>query len=267
MRPAVTLGLGLSLGLVMAAAAHADGRVAVLDGPPGTTPTIAEQAAPMIDTLQPAADPAPLATIAANDAMSDRAFGRSTAINLRPAQFDFSMRTAVEHGSMLSIAAGVSDGLELSADAGYARHLGDDYGVGFKISVLRRATYALAIDLSIHSTSEESVRSWLASADFKVTTCALDCSMLFTAGLGFVTAPGENSDTMPTLELSMLFGTSVVRPMIEVLAIDGDAGASFAFGGLRIGGKHLGVDLGAGVLDISYRDPAVGMVVGVGVRP
>jgi hypothetical protein len=271
MRPAVTFGLGIGFGLVMAAAAHADGhadgRVAVLDGPPGTTPTIAEQQAPLVDSLQPVAQPAPLAAIATSDAMSDRAFGRSTAINLRPAQFDFSMRTAVEHGSMLSIAAGITDGLELSADAGYARHLGDDYGVGFKVSLLRRATYALAIDASVHSTSEESVRSTLLSADFKVTTCALDCNMLFTAGLGFLTAPGENSNTMPTLELSMLFGTGVVRPMIEALEIDGDAGASFAFGGLRIGGKHLGVDLGAGVLDLSYRDAAVGMVVGVGVRP
>jgi hypothetical protein len=266
MRPALTLGLGVCFGLVMAAAAHADGRVAVLDGPPGTTPTIAEQAA--VDTLQPVADPAPLARIAAGDAMSDRAFGRSTAINLRPGQFDFSMRTAVEHGSMLSVAAGLTDGIEVSADAGYARHLGDDYGVGFKFSLLRRASYALAIDASIHSTSEESVRNWLVSADFKVTTCALDCNMLFTAGLGFTTTtPDGNSDTLPTLELSMVFGTGVVRPMIEALEISGDAGASFAFGGLRIGGKHVGVDLGAGVLDLQYRDASVGMVVGVGVRP
>ena len=266
MRPAVTLSLGIALGLVMAAAAHADGRVAVLDGPPGTTPTIAQQA-PVVDTLQPVADPAPLAAIAAEDAMSDRAFGRSTAINLRPGQFDFSMRTAVEHGSMLSVAAGLADSVELSADAGYARHLGDDYGVGLKFSLLRHASYALAIDSSVRSTSEDSVRSWLVSADFKVTTCALDCNMLFTAGLGFITAPGENSNTMPTLELSMLFGRGVVRPMIEALEISGDAGASFAFGGLRIGGKHVGVDLGAGVLDLSYRDASVGMVVGVGVRP
>jgi hypothetical protein len=264
MRPVVTLGLGITLGLVMAAAAHADGRVAVLDGPPGTTPTIAEQA-PLVDT-QPA-DPTPLATIAAADAMSDRTLGRSTAINLRPGQFDFSMRTAVEHGSMLSIAAGLTDGIELSADAGYARHYGDDYGVGFKFSILRRATLALAIDASVHSTSEESERSWLLSADFKVTTCALDCNMLLTAGVGLVTTPGENGDTMPTLELSMLFGRGVVRPMIEALAIDGNPGASFAFGGLRIGGKHVGVDLGAGVVEASYNDAAVGMVVGIGVRP
>jgi hypothetical protein len=262
MRPAVTVGLGICLGLVMAAAAHADGRVAALDGPPGTTPTIATQ----IDT-QPVADPAPLATIAANDAMSDRAFGRSTAINLRPGQFDFSMRTALEHGTMLSIAAGLTDGVEISADAGYGRHLGDDYGVGLKLSLLRRATYALAIDVSVHSTSEESERVWLAAADFKVTTCALDCNMLFTAGLGFVTSPGDNSATVPTLELSMLFGSGVVRPMIEAFDITGDAGASLAFGGLRIGGKHVGVDLGAGVIDLAYQNVSIGMVVGVGVRP
>jgi hypothetical protein len=265
MRPVVTLGLGISFGLVMAGRAHADGRVAVLDGPPGTTPTIAEQQT-QIDPLQ-VVDPAPLATIAAGDAMSDRAFGRSTAINLQGGQFDFSMRTALEHGTMLSIAAGVTDGVELSADAGYGRHLGDDYGVGIKFSLLRHATVALAIDLSVHSTSVESERIWLASADFKVTTCALDCNMLFTAGLGFVTTPGDNSDTMPTLELSMLFGKGVVRPMIEAYDISGDQGSSLAFGGLRIGGRHIGIDLGAGVIDLAYKDASVGMVVGVGVRP
>jgi hypothetical protein len=266
MRPVVTFGLGISFGLVMAAAAHADGRVAVLDGPPGTTPVIGEQA--HVDP-QPVTDPAPLATIAAGDAMSDRAFGRSTAINLRPGQFDFSMRTAVEHGSMLSVAVGLTTGVELSADAGYARHVADDYGVGVKFSVLRRASFGLAIDVSVHSTSEESVRSSLASADFKVTTCALDCNMLFTAGVGFTTTTSDNGgQTMPTLELSMLFGRGVVRPLLEALAIDGDSGASLAFAGLRIGGKHLGVDLGVGLLgaDITQQS-AFGMLVGVGVRP
>jgi len=263
------MGLGIVFGLVAAAAAHAEGRVAVLDGPPGMTPIVGEE--PRVDRLQPVpvveAVP-PLAAIADGDATSDRAFGRSTAIGLQQGQFDFSMRTAVEHGSMISVAAGLTNKVELSADAGYARHVADDYGVGLKLSVLRRATYALAIDVSVHSTSEESVRSSLASVDVKVTTCALGCNMLVTAGLGFTATSSDSvGQTMPTFELSMIFGTGVVRPIIEGLAIYGDSGANFAFGGLRIGGKHVGIDLGAGVLEVSYRDAAVGMMVGLGVRP
>jgi len=201
--------------------------------------------------------------------MSDRAFGRSTAINLSSGQFDFSMRTAVEHGSMLSVAAGLTTGIELLADAGYARHLADDYGIGVKFSVLRRATYALAIDVSVHSTSEQSARSSVVSADFKVTTCALDCNMLFTAGTGFTrTIADYNSETMPTVELSTIFGRGVVRPLLEALVITGDSGVDLAFGGLRIGGRHVGVDLGVGLIGTNYtQQSSFGMLVGVGVRP
>src|SRR5450432_3527726 len=97
----VTLGI-----LLAAATAHADNRVAVADqvGPPG----MATEEPPHVDrpvVVEPT--PSPLAKLADADAMSDRAFGRSTALMLQSGQFDFSMRTAVEHGSMLSVAAGL----------------------------------------------------------------------------------------------------------------------------------------------------------------
>ena len=271
MRRAAT-SIGLLFGVILAAAnAHAAPRVAALDGPPGQT--LAEQP-PHVDrpvyTTEPVASP--LAQFAADDPTHDRAFGRSTAMSLRPGEFDFSMRTAVEHGTMLSVAAGLTDGLELSVDAGYARNVANDYGVGMKFSVLRRPTYALAVDVSMHSTSEAgSDRVTILFADFKATTCALECNMLVTAGAGIAaTNSSYDGSTMPTLELSMIFGGGVVRPMLEGLTVLGDAGASFAFGGVRIGiARHVGVDIGAGYLGISGfgSEGSFGMVVGVGVRP
>lgn len=271
MGPVVTLGLGITFGLVLAADAHADvdGRVAVLDspppsGPPGLTPTVSARAVdPQV------VDPSPLATIAAGDAMSDRGFGISSAVGLLPAQFDLSMRTVVEHGSMVSVAVGLTHSVEISADAGYARRLADDYGLGVKFTLLRRASYALAIDISLHSTSVESQRNTLAVGDFKITTCALDCNMLLTAGIGLTSAISDyDNQTSPMLELSTIFGRGVVRPLLEALAITGDAGPSLAYGGVRIGGKHVGVDVGVGFLSLGNgQDGSFGMLVGVGVRP
>ncbi|MEO8842451.1 MAG: hypothetical protein ABI591_02285 [Kofleriaceae bacterium] len=270
MRPVVTLGLGIAFGLVLVTAAHADGRVAVLDdpalpsGPPGTTPTISARA---VDPL--VVDPAPLDSLAANDAMSDRSFGRSTAIGLAPAHFDLSMRTAIEHGSMWSVAAGLTNSVELSADAGYARHVADDYGIGVKLTLVRHATYALAVDVSVHSTSEASIRTTMGSADLKLTTCALDGNLLFTAGVGFTTSYSDyDNQTTPTIELSMIFGRGVVRPLVETLVFAGDSSETLAFGGLRIGGRHVGVDLGVGLIGTSFTEQSsFGMLVGLGVRP
>jgi hypothetical protein len=257
----------LGLGVVLAAAnAHADNRVAVVDpaGPPGLTP----EEPPRVDrpvVVDPS--PAPLTTLADADAMSDRAFGRSTALVLRSGQFDFSMRTAVEHGSMLSVAAGLGHNIELSSSAGYARRIGDDYSLGVKFGLTQHRTWSLAISTSLSSLSLEGIRQSLLAADLIVTTCAFDCNMMLTAGVGAAVVSDSQTGPVPFLELSMIFGTGYVRPLVEGMTLQGDA--NLAFAGFRVGGRHVGVDLGVGLIGGAQggSENDVGMMVGVGVRP
>jgi hypothetical protein len=272
MRPAAIVGLGLGLGVVLAAASvHADPapaaapRVAALGGPPGEEPPHVAAwvpPPPVTDLLQQRLDA---------DAAADRSFGRSTAIALDPGQFDFTMRTAVEDGSMMSMAAGFGHGVELSVDAAYARQVGSEYGLGLKFSFDRHATWALAVDTSVHSVSVDRSedRGTMWSADLKVTTCAASCQMLFTAGAGvaYVQQDYNSSPPVPFLELAMVFGTGLVRPMIEGMSLSG--ALNFGYAGFRIGGRHVGVDLGVGLgatMDNSS-DSFAAMVVGLGVRP
>jgi hypothetical protein len=281
MRPAAILGLGLGLGVVLAAAnVHADSagpadpaapapaaapRVAALGGPPGEEPPHVAAwvpPPPVIDVLGQRRD---------DDAASDRSFGRSTAIALDGGQFDFTLRTAVEDGSMMSMAAGFGHGVELSVDAAYGRQIGSAYGVGLKWSFDRHATWALAVDTSVHTVGIDRAddRGTMWSADLKVTTCAASCGMLFTAAAGVVYTQQDYSDSSPTpfLELAMVFGSGLVRPMIEGLSLSGDN--NLAFAGFRLGGRHVAVDLGVG-LGASLGDNSdsfAAMVLGVGVRP
>ncbi|HEY6035649.1 MAG TPA: hypothetical protein VIV58_15350 [Kofleriaceae bacterium] len=267
MRPAVVIGFGVVLA---AASVHADPpanakRVAALGGPPGEEP-------PHVAAWVP---PAPIADVLAQrrdaDAASDRSFGRSTAIPLDGGQFDFSMRTAVEDGSMISMAAGFGYGVELSADAGYGRQLGHTYGLGLKYAFERHATWAIAVDTSVHSigidrTSDDGTM-W--SADLKLTTCAASCGMLFTAAAGavYVQQSYNSSSPTPFLELAMVFGTGLVRPMIEGISLSGDQNLGFA--GFRLGGKHVAVDLGVGLGATlgGSSDSFTAMMLGLGVRP
>jgi len=270
MRPAAIVALGLGLGVVMAAAnvhadAPADKRVAAL-GPPGEEP-------PRVAAWVP---PAPEVDVLGQrqnaDAASDRSFGRSTAIALDGGQLDFSLRTAVEDGSMMSVAAGLGHGVEISADAAYGRQLGSAWGMGAKWSFERHATWALAIDTSVTSlgiSSNSSDHGTMWSADLKVTTCAASCGMLVTAAAGAVYVQQDYNSSTPTpfLELAMVFGTGLVRPMIEGISLSGDV--NLAFAGFRLGGRHVAVDLGVG-LGASLGDNSdsfTEMMVGLGVRP
>jgi len=269
MRPVVTLGLGVAFGLVLAEAAHADNVVAVLDGrPPGLTP--AEE--PRLDARAPApADVDAIGVATDNDALSDRAYGRSTAIPLRSGAFDLSMRTAVEHGSMLSVAVGLGHGAELSADAGYGREVGRDVGIGLKLMFARHPKWAAAFDLSLHSVGLDNDEAVLVTADLKLTTCIVDCGAMLTFGIGVMREAdgnGYDSPTVPFLELSAVFGTGYVRPLLEGLSFAGMA--NFGFAGFRLGGRHVGVDLGVGLggaLADDGSDGGLAMMVGVGVRP
>jgi hypothetical protein len=271
MRPAAIVALGLGLGVVLAAAnSHADPAPAAaprvaLNGPPGEEPPHADAWVPpprAVDLVQQRVD---------DDAAADRSFGRSTAFSLAPGQFDFSLRTAVEDGSMMSMAAGFGHGVELSVDAAYARQLGSEYGLGLKFGFDRHATWALAIDTSVHAVSVDRSddRGTMWSADLKVTTCAASCQMLFTGGAGVVYVQQDYSSSSPTpfLELAMVFGTGLVRPMLEGISLSG--AVNFGYAGFRIGGRHVAVDLGVGLgatLDNSSDDFAA-MMVGLGVRP
>lgn len=268
MRPAAIVGLGLGLGVVLAAAnVHAapaaPPRVAALGGPPGEEPPRVDAwvpPPPVVDLIQQRLD---------DDAAADRSFGRSTAITLDPGQFDFTMRTAVEDGSMMSMAAGVGHGVELSVDAAYARQLGSEYGLGLKFGFDRHATWALAIDTSVHTVSVDrsNDRGTMWSAGLEVTTCAASCEMLFTGGAGIVYVQDNQTPPVPFLELAMVFGTGLVRPMLEGMSLSG--ALDFGYAGFRIGGRHVGVDLGVGLgaaMDNSS-DSFAAMMVGLGVRP
>ena len=43
----------------------------------------------------------------------------------------------------------------------------------------------------------------------------------------------------------MVFGTGLVRPMIEGMSLSG--ALNFGYAGFRIGGKHVAVDVGVGL--------------------
>ena len=269
MRPAVVIGLGLGFGMILAAASvHADPppakRVAALGGPPGEEP-------PHVAWVPPPPVADVLAERRDEDAASDRSFGRSTAIPLAGGQFDFSIRTAVEDGSMISIAAGFGHGVELSGDAGYGRQLGSAYGLGLKYAFERHPTWAIAADASVHTIGIDRTadRGTMWSADLKVTTCAASCGMLFTAAAGAAYVQQDYSSSSPTpfLELAMVFGTGLVRPMLEGLSLSGDQ--NLAFAGFRLGGKHVALDLGVGIGATlgESSDSFTAMMVGLGVRP
>jgi hypothetical protein len=253
----------------VAASVHADPepaappRVAALGGPPGEEPPHVEAwvpPPPVVDLVQQRVN---------DDAAADRSFGRSTAFALDPGQFDFSMRTAVEDGSMLSMAAGFGHGVELSVDAAYARQIGSDYGVGLKVAFDRHETWSLAVDTSVHTVSvnRSDDRGTMWSADLKVTTCAASCQMLFTGGAGVVYVQDNETPPVPFLELAMVFGTGLVRPMIEGMSLSG--ALNFGYAGVRIGGRHVAVDLGVGVgaLIDDSPDSFAAMMLGLGVRP
>jgi hypothetical protein len=93
--------------------------------------------------------------------------------------------------------------------------------------------------------------------------------MLFTGGAGIVNVQQDydSPSPVPFLELAMVFGTGLVRPMIEGMSLSG--ALNFGYAGFRIGGRHVGVDLGVGLgatMDDSSESFAA-MVVGLGVRP
>jgi len=270
MRPVAIVALGLGLGGVMAAATvhaepPADKRVAAL-GPPGEEPPHVAAWVPPVPEVDV------LGRRHHDDAASDRSFGRSTAIALDGGEFDFSLRTAVEDGSMISVAAGLGHDVEISADAAYGRQLGSAYGMGVKWSFDRHATWAIALDTSVHAigisnTSSDHGTLW--SADLKVTTCAASCGLLFTAAAGVVYVQQDYDSATPTpfLELAIVLGTGLVRPMIEGISLSGDE--NLAFAGFRLGGRHVAVDVGVG-LGASLGDNSAGfteMMVGLGVRP
>jgi hypothetical protein len=240
-------------------------------GPPGTTPS---SDGPRVERALAPSDDGPQPTFAAAlsaDAASDRAFVRSTAGTLRQGQFDFSFRTAVEHGSMLSIAAGLGHAIEFSADVGYSRDLGSAGGFGLKIGVAQHRTWAVAVDGSLSGLGIAgqglSGEGLLAAAEVALTTCAASCTLLYTIGGGMAFPIGDTSaPASPFLEISAIFGTGVVRPLVEGIALDHFG--KLAFAGLRFGGRHVAVDAGVGLVtldDVTQNGAA--MMVGLGVRP
>lgn len=214
-------------------------------------------------------DPATLHAIRDADAASDRGYGLSTAIALDRGQLDLSLRTAVEHGSMLSAAAGLGHGLELSFAIGYGRTLGTDYTFGAKAQLVDDEDFAFALDLSVdvlQDGDDENATMW--TVDAKATRVTR--YVVATGALGFmrISEMGE-VPAVPFVEGSLLLGAGPVRPLVEAFSFFGLY--NLAFAGLRCGGTHVAFDLGAGVGGPLATDPSgdtgVVLMLGLGVRP
>ncbi|MFT3700656.1 MAG: hypothetical protein QM831_46355 [Kofleriaceae bacterium] len=246
--------------LLVGQVAHADTRVAVAD------PAVPEVPNP-IDKTDPAPVDTTLHAMRDSDAASDRAFGRGTAIALDQGQFDFSIRTAADHGSMLSTAGGLGHGIELSFAAAYGRTLGTDYQIGAKIQLVDHEDFAFAIDTSINVMKEEghdqTENIW--TIDAKITKVTRN--VVASASLGILKVPDSDVPPLPFVDGALILGSAPVRPMLEVFSFMGVFNMGFA--GIRVGGKHVAFDLGVGAAGTSdsSSDGGVALMVGLGVRP
>lgn len=205
------------------------------------------------------------------DAASDRGYGLSTAIALDAGQLDLSLRTAFEHGSMLSTAAGLGHGLELSFSVGYGRTLGTAYTFGAKAQFVDDEDFAFALDADVSLTRDEAdlpEDATLWAVDAKATRVTR--YVVATGALGVLRASDmDEVPAVPFVEGSLLIGSGPVRPLLEAFSFFGLY--NLAFAGLRCGGTHVAFDLGAGVGG-SFRhdsndDTGVALMLGLSVRP
>ena len=242
--------------------------------PPGMTPVDEPPHRDVVAVAPTPTGPTQLEQLARYDAAYDRAYAHGTAVTLRPGDFDISLRSVLKHGAMLSVAAGVTRNIELSAEGLKSSYLGEAVGAGIKIAVVRAPKWALAIDASVFaffahpefSAGGNIERMYSTAA--RVTTCATSaCDALFSAGLGVAVASdpfGTGPSIVPTLDSSIIFGKSWARPMFEIAYLGGWLG----FGGFRFGGRHVGFDAGLGVIsDNGPGGSATTAVIGLSVRP
>lgn len=211
---------------------------------------------PVASDATPAADPTPLDLAIQRDAAGDRAFALGTASALPEGAFDVSVRGTVIAG-VASVAAGIGHGVELSVTTGTTIDARDImYGGGLKVELLRRARFAVAVDASVNRVAETRTfsvdRAGLFTAGAKATLCTDDvCSAVVTFGAGAVV---ENLDAMtrvdtaPFVNASVLAGTGFCRVLAEagyLLDSRSGEGIGLGFGGVRLGGRTVAVDVGA----------------------
>lgn len=261
----------LAIAVVLGIAGTASAQPGMMDpdpavSPPGLTPAVVPPAPP-----PPPAVVAPIDEASRRDAASDRAFGLGTAIVLPSGVSDASLRVG-PFGALGSVAVGIGGGLEVSADYGSGHDQATMYGGGLKVSLGHGATWALALDGSIHKAGDNYGGSGATLYTFggRVTTCIdAGCSALWSGGLGVYTS-SDSSDKIPVLSTSLVLGRGGVKPLLELAYLAApNAGGALGFAGLRLGGSHVAIDVGVGfVAAAGDSGGSAGVpMVGVALRP
>ena len=246
-----------------------------IDEPPPGVPAPASPAepafrAPSLTAALPPAAPelTAIERAARRDSANDRAFGTSTALTVPDGQVDASLRIAPV-GGILSLAAGLGNGIEISVDAGGV--VGEDgvgsYGIGAKLALAHKGGWGLAVQAGIHSMGDgesDSISLWNVGA--VVSGCSdADCSGLISLGGGVLGSSDSYDDKIPYAWASMLLGTGGFRPIIEGSVLQGGI---LGFLGARMGGRHAALDLGIGFLGSSEGgDGGALPVAALSVRP
>jgi hypothetical protein len=243
--------------------------------PPGMSPLAADTdepplSAPSLTSVAPPPAPelSPIERAARRDAADDRAYGTSTALVVPQGQVDASLRVA-PFGGVLSVAAGLGGGLELSADVGgiVADAGMGTYGVSAKLALVRRYGWTFAVLGGYHKAGDgENGDAGLYNVGAVVSGCTdRDCSGLISIGAGVMgSTQDSSSDSIPYAWGSLLLGTGGFRPIIEGAVLQGGV---LGFVGARMGGRRAALDLGLGFLGADGGEGGGLPIAALSVRP
>ncbi len=248
---------------LMAGTAHAD------------DPGQRDELPPSVHASTDVSGPALLDHVQAIDAANDRAFVLGTALVQPMGNVDMSLRSVVEHGAILGLAAGIGFGIELSVDSAWLGGTTHEnvLGVGAKVRIVRRGTWAVSVDASVHKVSTDA-GDYMYSTNYymtgvKLTGCASPtCNALVTVGLGIaaskesLTTDGVFDTIAPVVTGSVVIGTGAFRPMLELAYADDAYGVI----GARFGGRHVAFDCGVGFTSLGG-NVGGGLMLGLAVRP
>lgn len=276
----IAMGAGVIAKILMALAltastADADTashvRTAALE-PPGLAPELPEQSTGPRRALDASLD-ASLAATLASDASEDRGMMISSALTVPARRVEASTRIIPSKGALISVDAGLTDRLQLSADAGERfDERTTTFSVGLKVALLERSTWQLAGQATYRRISLDGgdfIDDVNAPSGSLIATSCIDrnCVARGSLGAGLIVPDKAVRHDNVLLRTSAFFNGGIVvgagseRLLVEaswigdgVLAFAGVRYATGRFsidGGLGLAGNHLGVSaapmLGVGV--------------------
>jgi hypothetical protein len=241
-------------------------RTAALE-PPGLTPELSDQPTGPRRALD-----ASLASLA-SDASADRGMMTSSALTVPARRVEASTRIIASKGALISVDAGLTDRLQLSADAGERfDERTTTFSVGLKVALLERSTWQLAGQATYRRISLDGgdfIDDVNAPSGSLIATTCIDhnCVARGSLGAGLIVPDKAVRHDDVLLRTSAFFDGGLVvgagpeRLLVEaswigdgVLAFAGVRYATGRFsidGGLGLAGNHLGVSaapmLGVGV--------------------